>query len=94
MGFPQAFTIADLSSFSDLLSFEKNKSGAFYNNGYRDFDGTPYLNDNFIPGEVIINNSIRIEDVPLRYNIFSNRIEFRNKQKQVFEIDNSKHIVN
>ncbi|MCW0483290.1 hypothetical protein [Gaoshiqia sediminis] len=88
MGFSQAFTITDLSSLSDLLSFEKNKSSTF--DPYSDFDGTPYLNDDFVPGEVIVNDSIRIEDVPLRYNIYSDRIEFRNEHEQVLEIDHSK----
>lgn len=90
MGFSQAFTITDLSSLADLLSFEKNKTSALDRDYYRDFDGTPYLDDDFIPGEVIINDSIRIEDVPLRYNIYSDRVEFMNEQNQVLEIDHSK----
>ena len=41
----------------------------------------------FIPGEVLINDSLRIENVPLRYNILNDKIEFRNENNQVLELN-------
>ncbi len=87
VAFSQTFTITDLSSLSDLMSFEKNKSNEFNNPSYANVDGTPYLKDEFVPGDVFINDTILIEEVPLRYNIYSDQMEFVSVQKQVLVID-------
>jgi hypothetical protein len=87
VAFSQTFTITDLSSLSDLMSFEKNKSSEFNNPSYANVDGTPYLNEEFIPGDVFINDTILIEEVPLRYNVYSDEMEFVSAQEQVLVIN-------
>nr|MBD3623104.1 hypothetical protein [Sunxiuqinia sp.] len=87
VAFSQTFTITDLRSLSDLMSFEKNKSKDFNDPSYANVDGTPYLKDEFVPGDVFINDTILIEEVPLRYNIYSDQMEFVSAQKQVLVID-------
>ncbi len=89
VAFSQTFTITDLSSLSDLMSFEKNKSKDFNNPSYANIDGTPYLNNEFVPGDVFINDTILIEEVPLRYNIYYDQMEFVSAQKQVLVIDDA-----
>lgn len=55
------------------------------------FDGTPFMNNEFINGEVITLKGEVLKDVPLRYNVFSGVME--GKLKDVcYEID-SKGIV-
>lgn len=81
----QTYIISDLSTLSDQYTLDKSgKSGLVAPN----IDGTPYLMDEFSEGEVIINDSIRIEKVPLRYNIYNDKIEFKNENEQILEIGN------
>ncbi|HKJ44165.1 MAG TPA: hypothetical protein VKA27_18855 [Sunxiuqinia sp.] len=84
-GFSQTIVIKDLTSLSDQLTYQRSRGETNYN----DIEGTPFLNRQFIIGEVIVNDSIHYENVPLRYNIYSDNIEFMNDQKQVLEINNS-----
>jgi hypothetical protein len=81
----QTYIISDLSTLSDQYTLHKSgKSGFVAPN----IDGTPYLMDEFSEGEVTINDSIRIEKVPLRYNIYNDKIEFQNENEQILEIGN------
>ncbi|PTN09479.1 hypothetical protein [Mangrovibacterium marinum] len=84
IGYSQAFTIRDLSSLSDHLTYKRNNE-----NTYTNIEGSPFLDENFVVGKVIINDSILIENVPLRYNIYSDKIEFKNANGQILEISNS-----
>lgn len=86
-GFSQAFSISDLSSLSDQYTFEKSRNMTSDGTTYSNIDGSPFLNDEFIPGEVVINDTVHIEKVPLRLNIYSHKMEFLDAQKQVLEID-------
>lgn len=42
-----------------------------------DIEGSPYLNDEFIEGTVYTTSQTKYVDVPLRYNIFNEQIEFK-----------------
>ncbi len=46
---------------------------------YVDVDGSPYMNDEFIEGNIYYNNEFRYADIPLRYNIFNDDMEFKFK---------------
>lgn len=87
--FPQAFTIANINALGDQYMFEKSKMNTLGGVALTDIEGSPYLSDEFISGEVIINDSILIENVPLRYNMYSDRMEFMNAANQILEIDQS-----
>ena len=43
----------------------------------KNYNGSPYFNDNFVLGNVYKGNELLAEDIPLRYNIFSNEIEVK-----------------
>lgn len=81
----QTYIISDLSSLSDQYSLKKSGKSVFV---APNIDGSPYLMDEFTEGEVIINDSIRIENVPLRYNIYTDKIEFKKLGEQILEIGN------
>lgn len=42
-----------------------------------DIEGSPYLNDEFIEGTVFTTSKTQYVGVPLRYNIYSDQIEFK-----------------
>jgi len=43
----------------------------------KDYHGSPYFNDNFVVGNIYNWNELLMEDIPLRYHIFSNEIEVK-----------------
>ncbi len=50
-------------------------------------EGTPYLNDEFSPGNVILNDSTIYKDIPLRYNAYSDQMEFKHSNGVVLILD-------
>lgn len=88
IGISQSYQINDLNSLYDQFVFERANMNAI-DAGYKLVEGTPYLNDKFITGEVILNDSIQIKEVPLRYNIYSDRIQFMSDKNIILEVDPS-----
>ena len=43
----------------------------------KNYNGSPYFNDEFVLGEIYEGDKLIAEDTPLRYNIFSNEIEVK-----------------
>jgi len=48
-----------------------------------DIEGSPYLNDEFIIGSIYTVSKTQYTDIPLRYNIYNDEIEFETPQKTV-----------
>ncbi|MEE4285285.1 MAG: hypothetical protein V2I31_04020 [Mariniphaga sp.] len=62
----------------ELLDFNRRHSGdisKFLTEA--NINGTPYLNDGFIEGSVFTTSKTHYVDVPLRYNIYNDQIEFQ-----------------
>ncbi|MBU1013103.1 MAG: hypothetical protein KKG99_08850 [Bacteroidetes bacterium] len=55
-----------------------------------DIKGSPNLNDNFILGTILTNNKIKYVDVPLRYNIYNDDMEFEVDKNTYLAISNPK----
>jgi hypothetical protein len=51
-----------------------------------DINGSPWENAEFIAGEIYSSGNQHYSGVPLRYNIYSNQIEFKKPEGGVFEI--------
>jgi len=49
--------------------------------------GSPYDKDNFVPGEVFTNDRKHYTGIPLRYNIYSDQMEFRNPEGGIYEVN-------
>ncbi|HEX5169021.1 MAG TPA: hypothetical protein VFW11_07590 [Cyclobacteriaceae bacterium] len=54
------------------------------------YDGSPYLMDEFVQGEVFINDG-NFKGIPLRYNVYKDYVEFK-KDNQVYILDPSAKI--
>jgi hypothetical protein len=81
---------SNLDRLSDDYRFEKSRENALNGPNYSYIKGSPYWVDSFDEGVVIVNDSVRFNKVPLRYNIYNDKMEFLNDKKQVLEIDPSK----
>lgn len=89
-GFTQAFQIRDLGTLTDQFSYERSRIISIYGVDHYDIEGTPFLNESFIIGEVLLNDSVRFVNIPLRYNIYNDRMEFKNEREQILELDIAK----
>lgn len=73
--FSQDFTIRQARDLIELNKVQMNNWNEEVT--LDDIEGSPYLNDEFIKGSVIDSSNIHYVDVPLRYNIFNKKIEFK-----------------
>lgn len=49
-------------------------------------EGSPYLNSDFTEGSLFTTSKTKYVDIPLRYNIYSDQIEFKTESGQVLEL--------
>ena len=52
----------------------------------KDIDGSPYLNDEFKIGTIYTVQKMQYNDIPLRYNIYNDNLEFKTQSNQVQEL--------
>ncbi len=68
----------------DLYRTNKMYSGEIKNIlTANDIKGSPYLNDEFINGTIFTTSKFQFVDVPLRYNIYNDRIEFKTPANEI-----------
>lgn len=77
--------VLGLDQYIDYANIIKNSDGA--NNKYSDMKGSPFLNEEFETGKVYLRSG-KIYEGPLRYDIYSDQIEFETKEGLVYEIKN------
>jgi len=53
----------------------------------KDIQGSPYLNDEFIKGSIYTLSKTQYADIPLRYNVYNDEIEFETEDKKVAALD-------
>jgi len=83
--------VGGLDQYMDYANITKTSSGP--NNKYSDMAGSPFLNEDFEKGRVELRNGKTYEG-PLRYDIYSDQIEFQTKDEKVYEIKNPETVEN
>jgi len=58
--------------------------------GITNIAGSPYLSENFENSDVFYNRKYKISNVPTRYNIYSDQIEYKNKNTTLSFADREK----
>lgn len=72
------YSAYEIKQAVELLNFNRRHSGDISNFlTEANVEGTPYLNDDFIEGSVFTTSKTQFVDVPLRYNIYNDQIEFQ-----------------
>lgn len=82
--------IAQVNDFENLLrelSFTR-----FSETKVENIEGTAYLEEKFIIGIVTLTNGSKYADIPLRYNVYNEEIEFRGQNGKEFNINNPESI--
>ena len=88
-GFSQTNAFRDLNAFTDQFNFELSENKTLEGTNYGHIEGSAYLDTNFVPGTVTVNDTTQFKGVPLRYNIYSDKIEFMTENNHILEISNS-----
>lgn len=83
-GISQTSVIGSISELSDQYRVERSKGSI--TDLYSDIEGSPFLNEEFIRGEIVMNDTLLYREVPLRYNIYTDVMEFQNASGQVLEL--------
>lgn len=81
-----SFAQADYMINSAMDFFRSNKiaTGEFKNVLTEDdIKGSPYLNDEFLTGSIYTTSKVQFVDIPLRYNIFNDDLEFKSPDDKV-----------
>ena len=87
--FAQAFVIGDVNTLSDHLTYKNSdNNNPGIDSYYANIDGSPYLDNEFSTGEVTMNDSLQFKNIPLRYNVLNDKMQFLDERNQIFEIDN------
>lgn len=58
----------------------------------KDIEGSPYLEDTFTKGVVYTTSKQKIMDVPVRYNIYNDYMEFKTPENKILVISNPETI--
>lgn len=78
-----------LEFYSNFASTKNIENGAKRN---VDFQGSPYSNENFVKGKIILKSGIFYKNIPLRFNIYNKEMEFQ-KGNTAYAITNSEEIM-
>ncbi len=58
-----------------------------------DIKGSPYLNDEFINGTIYTTSNYQYPNIPLRYNIYSDNLEFKTPTDEIYQLSAPEVIV-
>jgi len=77
-----------LNGLMDNFRFKKITEGTYFRNSLSlsDVEGSPFLNEEFLPGKIITRDGSVYTEIPLRYNGYTDDLEFQ-KDKDNFNID-------
>jgi hypothetical protein len=63
-----------------LNSSQKAQWSSFATNDYQDFDGSPYLNEKFAIGTLILHNDMEVTDIPIKIDLHKNSVVAKNEK--------------
>lgn len=77
-----------LNGLMDNYRFTKMKDGVYAGSNLRmsEIQGTPYLDEEFSPGKIITYDGVTYENIALRYNAYSDDLEFM-KGEDIYNMD-------
>lgn len=81
--------VNDMENLMRSLSYSSNRSEEL---NVMDVEGSAYLDEEFKEGNVILTTGVSYRGIPLRYNVYNDLIEFRNRNGEVYNINNPEGI--
>jgi len=78
----------ELRQTMDLFNTTKFVSGDWKKQlSANDIQGSPFLNDDFINGTIFTTQKQQYNDIPLRYNIYNDELEFKNPSGEILAMN-------
>lgn len=94
IGFGQFGISYETRKAFELYNTNKFISGSAKSTLYDvDYTGSPYLNDEFVVGSIYSIQRIQYEEVPLRYNIYNDELEFKTPASEILALANPDIVV-
>ncbi|WP_319265837.1 hypothetical protein [uncultured Draconibacterium sp.] len=82
-----AQSVYDMRNAIDFFESNKMQRGEYRNTlTEKDIDGSPYFNDEFKKGTIFTYQKIQYNDIPLRYNIYNDEMEFQTPDDEILAI--------
>ncbi|MEN8115814.1 MAG: hypothetical protein ABFS16_02485 [Bacteroidota bacterium] len=82
-GLSNAQDIYQLRQAMDFFHTHQLQTGEWKKNlTESDIEGSPFLNDEFINGTIFTTSKFQFVDIPLRYNIYNDNLEFKTPEGQ------------
>ena len=79
-----AQSIYDIRNAIDFFESNKMQKGEYRHTlTANDIKGSPFLNDEFITGTIYTYQKVQFNDIPLRYNIYNDELEFETPDEQI-----------
>jgi hypothetical protein len=68
---------------ANLETISSSGIGKTYDNRYEGSKGTPFLVDEYVNAQLILNGNVTLQNVPLKYNVFDNAIVYKDAKGNV-----------
>ena len=79
-----AQSLYEIREAMDFFKMNKISSGDYKQMlSESDIQGSPFLNDEFIKGTVYTYQKVQFNDIPLRFNVYNNNLEFLTPQEKI-----------
>lgn len=85
---PTTYAQKTIIDFYELYKGTNQLDPANHKKSYADIAGSPYAQQDFVPGSVVLKNGDTYEAVPLRYNAFEDQVEFKQPNGVVLNLNN------
>jgi hypothetical protein len=83
-----------LRDFAAEMRFIGSSSGGHNESGTKEIiEGSEYLNDKFVEGEVFTQSSKRFSGIPMRYNAYLDEIEVKLPDGKIYKLSNTSQII-
>jgi len=75
-------------TYNEFIRLNNEKSIGNHLLTENDIAGSPYLNQEFITGNLLTTDNVLYKDIPLRYNIYNDEMEFKTGEDNYLAISN------
>jgi hypothetical protein len=84
----------DENYINSYVSNEAKYNANIKNVSYKEIQGSPYLIDSFVVGSIYTNRNEKFQNIPVRYNIYTENIEYIVGAGSVLELKNPETVEN
>jgi hypothetical protein len=77
-----------MGDYAGFLRDQNLREQTYSSREEKNYLGTPYLQDTFQKGDILMRNNVKYTGIPLRYNIYLDELEFKGKNEEIWALSN------